>query len=202
MKANTLTILGQGCALGLAMFITSCSSNPPDDTASGMTAYHHGKPGGIAVATYQTAATVTAIDPATRKLTLLRPNGDKTTYTAGPEVINFDQIRTGDHVKVIAAAELVVFVRKPGEPAADGEAGLVALAPKGAKPGGIVAHTSEVTAKVTHLDYHNHRATLLFPDGTSHTFDVRKDVNLHQQSVGAEVVIRTTEALAIRVEKP
>ena len=46
------------------------------------------------------------------------------------------------------------------------------------------------------------KATLLFPDGTSHTFKVRPDVDMTKQSVGDEVVIRTTEAVAISVEKP
>ncbi len=198
MKPNILTLFGLACGLGLTVIFTSCSSDDPEGTRRD---YHHGTPGGITVETFTTNATVTAIDPATRKLTLVSPEGGQTTYTAAPEVSNFNQIKIGDHVKVTAAAEMVVFVRQSGEPPADGEAALVALAPKGAKPGCIMAHTVEVTARVTDLDYNNQRATLQFPDGTSRTIDVRKDVNLYQQTVGAEVVIRTTEAVAIRVEK-
>jgi len=78
----------------------------------------------------------------------------------------------------------------------------VALAPLGAKPGVLMANTVEVTAKVKSIDVKHQKATLLFPDGTSHTFKVRKDVDLAKQTVGADVVIRTTEALAILVEKP
>jgi hypothetical protein len=199
MKANTLKMFGLACGLGLTVIFTSCSSDVPEGKKL---SYTHGRPGGITVETYTTNATVTAIDPATRRLTLVSPKGDQSAYTAAPEVSNFDQIRVGDQVKVTAAAELVVFLRQNGEPAANGEAALVPLAPKGAKAGGIMAHTVEVTAKVTHLDYNNQRATLLFPDGTSRTIDVRKDVNLYQQTIGADVVIRTTEPLAIRIEKP
>jgi hypothetical protein len=46
------------------------------------------------------------------------------------------------------------------------------------------------------------KATLLFPDGTTKTFKVRKDVDLTKQTVGTDVVMRVTEAVAISVEKP
>ena len=76
------------------------------------------------------------------------------------------------------------------------------MAPVGAKPGVWVANTDEVTAKVTAIDLKHHKATLLFPDGSSRTFKVRPDVDLARQSVGQEVVIRKTEAMAVTVEKP
>jgi hypothetical protein len=89
-----------------------------------------------------------------------------------------------------------------GETPADGAAQMVALAPKGAKPGGIVAATTKVTAKVTAIDAEHHMATLQFEDGTTHTVAVRPDVDLSKRKVGDKVVIRKTEALAIRVAKP
>ena len=78
----------------------------------------------------------------------------------------------------------------------------MALAPKGAKPGGIMAETTQVTAKVTAIDAEHHKATLQFEDGTTRTVAVRPDVDLSKRKVGEKVVIRTTEALAIPVEKP
>jgi len=84
----------------------------------------------------------------------------------------------------------------------DGDAALVALAPNGAKPGGFMANTTQVVAKVTAIDHKHRKATLRFPDGTTRTVAVRKDVDLTQRQVGEEVVIRATEALAISVEKP
>jgi hypothetical protein len=96
----------------------------------------------------------------------------------------------------------VVYMAKDNPPASDGAAALVELAPKGAKPGGVVAQTVQVTAKVTEIDLKHHKATLQFPDGTTKTVAVRKDVDLTQRAVGEEVVIRATEALAIQVKKP
>ena len=118
------------------------------------------------------------------------------------QAINFDQIRIGDQVKATVAEQLVVYMAKDNPPASEGEAALVELAPKGAKPGGLMANTVQVIAKVTAIDLKHHKATLKLPDGTTKTVAVRKDVDLTQRQVGEEVVIRCTEAIAIAVEKP
>lgn len=167
-----------------------------------MVAFQKGVPGGAIVETYKTTATVTAVDAASRKVTLAAPDGTKTVFKAGPEVVNFGQIQVGDQVKATVAEQLVVYVRKNGEPASDGAAAAVALAPVGAKPGVLMAETVEVTAKVEAIDLEQRKVTLRFPDGKSKTFKVRSDVDLTKGKLGDEVVIRTTEALAITVEKP
>jgi hypothetical protein len=76
------------------------------------------------------------------------------------------------------------------------------LAPKGAKPGGVMAETVQVTATVKAIDLAARKATLQFPDGTTKVLPVRQDVNLSARRVGEKVVIRSTETLAITVEKP
>ncbi len=201
MKRNTLQWTSAALLPAALLALTSCSSTPkiePTTTA----VYQQGVPGGIIVETYKNTATVTAIDTANRKVTLVTPDGRKETFKAGPEVVNFDQIRVGDQVKATLAQQLVVYMAKDNPPASDGEAALVALAPKGAKPGGLMANTVQVIAKVTAIDLKHHKATLRFPDGTTKTVEVRKDVDLTQRQVGEEVVIRCTEAIAVTVEKP
>ena len=201
MKTKIQTLGIAALALGAILAFSSCSTEPKGES-TGLAAIQPGEPGGVMVATYKETATVTGIDKATRKVTLVSPDGTKTAFTAGPEVANFAQIEIGDQVKATVTEQLVVFVRKPGEPSGDGAAAAVALAPVGAKPGALMANTVEVTAKVKSIDVKNQKATLLFPDGTSKTFKVRKDVDLTKQTVGDDVVIRTTEAVAISVEKP
>jgi len=201
MKRNTLNRAGLALLSASMLAFTSCSSTPkiePTTTA----VYQQGVPGGIIVETYKNTATVTAIDAANRKVTLVTPDGRKETFKAGPGVVNFDQIRIGDQVKATMAEQLVVYMAKDSPPASEGEAALVALAPKGAKPGGLMANTVQVIAKVTAIDLKHHKATLQFPDGTTKTVAVRQDVDLTQRQVGEEVVIRCTEAVAITVEKP
>jgi hypothetical protein len=169
---------------------------------AGAGAYVAGVPGGVVVRTVELTATVTAIDSASRLVKLVTPDGIKTTVKAGPEVVNFDQIRVGDQLKITAAEQLVVQMAEPGESAGDGTDSLVALAPKGAKPGGLVAQTSQVTAKVTAIDEKNRTATLQFEDGSSRTLPVRSDVDLGKRKVGEQVSFRVTEMIAISVEKP
>jgi hypothetical protein len=201
MKANTLNSAGLALLPAALLALTSCSSEPKLEPARAA-AYQQGVPGGVFVETYKNTATVTAVDAATRHVTLVTPDGRKETFKAGPEVINFDQIHVGDQVKATLTEQVAVYMAKDNPPASDGQATLVALAPKGAKPGGLVADTVQVTAKVTAIDLKHHKATLEFPDGTKHTVAVRQDVDLTKRQVGEEVVIRCTEAVAISVEKP
>ncbi len=201
MKRNVLRWSVVGFAPAAMLVFTSCSSTPkvePTTTA----VYQPGVPGGIVVETYQNTATVTAIDAANRKVTLVTPDGRKETFKAGPGVVNFDRIKVGDQVKATLAQQLVVYMARDNPPAAEGEAALVALAPKGAKPGGLMANTVQVIAKVKAINLKDRKATLEFPDGSTKTVEVRKDVDLTQRQVGEEVVIRCTEAVAISVEKP
>jgi len=161
-----------------------------------------GVPGGSVVQTYELKATVASIDGARRRITLVDEAGIKTTVKAGPEVVNFDQIRVGDQLKVTTVQELVIYVAGEGDAPTDGGVQLVALAPKGAKPGGIMAESRQVTARVTALDVEHRLATLQFEDRSIRKVAVRQDVDLGKRKVGDKVVIRLTEALAIGVQKP
>jgi hypothetical protein len=201
MKTNRFKWVGAALLPAVLLTFTSCSSTSkiePTTTA----AYQQGVPGGVFVETYKNTATVTAIDAANRKVTLVTRDGRMDTFKAGPEVVNFDQIHIGDQVKATVTEQLAVYMAKDNPPATEGEAALVALAPKGAKPGALMANTVQVTAKVTKIDLKHHKATLKLPDGTTKTIAVRPDVDLTQRQVGEEVVIRVTEAVAIAVEKP
>jgi hypothetical protein len=167
----------------------------------GAAAFAEGVAGGAAVQTYQLTATVAAINKASRKVTLLSSDGIKQTVKVGPDAINFDQIQIGDRLKIEATEELVVELAGPGE-STDDAAGLVALAPKGAKPGGLMAETTQVTGTVAAIDMAGHAATLRFEDGSTRTLPVRKDVDLSKRKVGEKVVFSLTEMVAITVEKP
>ena len=45
-------------------------------------------------------ATITAIDPATRSITLRTEKGDEDTFTVGPDVTRFNQLKVGDNIRV------------------------------------------------------------------------------------------------------
>jgi hypothetical protein len=183
---------------------SSCSTTPayPAGESTSVTLVQRGVPGGTTINTYRVTATVTAIDRNSRKVTLLAPNGAQSTVTCGPDVVNFPQIEVGDQVKANVTQQIVVSARGPGEPANDSAVGTLALAPIGDKPGGAAVGTVEITATVKAIDTDNHTATLQFSDGSVTTFKVRPDVQLGNHKVGDLVVFRTTDSIAISVEKP
>ena len=206
MKIKTLGLVA---LLPAAMLTLASCSSTPKECCSGSTvatstsvAYEPGVPGGVMVETIKETATVTAIYPAARKVTLVKTDGTQATVIVGPEVANFAQIQVGDQVKATVTDKVSIFVPKPGESAADFAAGALALAPLGEKPGGVMADTVQFTAKVTAVSLWHHTATLQLPDGSSKTVKVRPDVVLTKDNVGTEVVVRTTEAVAVSVEKP
>jgi hypothetical protein len=183
---------------------TSCSTTPKTaevhETRVAVT--QPGVPGGMTVDTYQSSATVTAIDAGTRSVTVVSPNGATATFECGTNVINFDQIHVGDQIRSTLTKEFVVFLRPADEPAMDGRAGAIALPAEGEKPGVAMADTMEVTATVKAVDLKRHEATLLFPDGNTKTVQVRPDVDLTKAKLGQQVVIRSTRTMALLVEKP
>ena len=184
--------------------LAACATTtpPPPAQVNTSTAVQEGVPGGITVNSVEVTAKVTAIDTKNRKVTLLLPDGEKETVKVPPEAVNFDQVSVGDIVKAVLTEEVVVYLDDEGTSVPDGYAAGVALAPKGAQPGGVVAEAVKVTATVTAIDQTNRTATLRFEDGTIETFPVRDDIDLSKRKVGEKVVFIVTQRVALSVEKP
>ncbi len=190
------------------LILTSCSSGSltssteqPADEVSTTTAYTEGVPGGVVTNAIYLSARVTTIDQASRTATLLRPDGASVTVKAGPGVVNFDQIGKGDLVNLTVIEEIAVYPQDAYAPATDQSATVLARAPKGAAPGGLIADTRQAIATVSAIDRENRTATLLFRNGSEQTFAVRSDIDLAQHSVGEKIVFEITEMLAIDVSK-
>lgn len=166
------------------------------------TVMQEGVPGRITVNSVEVSAEVTAIDTENRKITLLLSEGDEETVVVPPEAVNFDQIEVGDMVKATLTEALVIYLDEEDVEIPDGFAASVALAPKGAKPAGIVAGTRKVTATVVAIDQSQRTATLRFDEDTVETFPVREDIDLSQHEEGEKVVFIVAEAVALSVEKP
>ena len=184
--------------------LVSCASvpAPPPAEETGTVAYVEGVPGGVIVNTLSVTARVKAIDKVNRKVILVDASVKAFPVKVGPEAVNFDQIRAGDLVNFTVTEELVIYMNGEGGSSGDGSAGLVALAPEGARPGGLFAETRQITGTVTAIDPEKHTATLKFEDGTVKTFPVRSDVDLSKGKIGEQVVFLITEMIAIRVETP
>ncbi|MGW8188626.1 MAG: hypothetical protein ACWGNK_15210 [Desulfobacterales bacterium] len=203
---NCKSIKGAVLLATMAMIFGVCAENEAPKAAPSVNAtttvlLAEGIPGGVITDTLTLDAEVAAIDHEARTATLLMPDGEKLPVTVGPEAVNFDQIQKGDRVKAIVLEELAVYVGDETSAASDGAATMAARAAKGEQPGGMVAETMRTTATVTAVDLEAHTATLTFEDGSSETVDVRPDVKLTSQSVGAKVVFEITKVVAVSVEK-
>ncbi len=159
-----------------------------------------GVPGGITRRTAMLSAVVTAIDYKKRTVTLEGESGGLKRLDVGPEVVNFNQIKKGDHVNIRYLQEMVVYLKDIGAPNNDGAAAMAMRAKEGSKPAAVAGGTLEITAVVEAVDLDNHAATLKFPDGTSQVVPVREDVVLKKDQIGREVVIQRTTAVAVTVE--
>jgi hypothetical protein len=148
-------------------------------------------------------ATVEAVDPATRMVTLRGPEGDRVTFRASDEVRNLDQVEVGDQVRVEFVEALVIKVKRPGEALPGVSAGRsMERAEPGAKPGGTSIETLTITSTVTDIDRENRKVTLRGADGRTSTVPVRDPEQLDHVAVGDLVEVTATQALAIAVEEP
>jgi hypothetical protein len=181
---------------------TSTHPTPPLGETTRSTIYKEGVPGGILVETTKLRATVVAIAATNRTVTLAVKDGRQKSIKCGPEVINFDQIHIGDHVKATITSELAMALADSGSLPIDSSVQQVALAPDGAKPGGVMTEMQQYTATVTAINQRRREVTLLLPDDTTRTLPVRPDIDLSKQKVGEKVAVRVSVAVAIEVDKP
>ena len=143
--------------------------------------------GGIPVESVKSPAIVQSVDARTRTLVVMNPSDfARSSYKAGSNVTNFDQIKAGDKVQATLAQELAIYVLKNGQVR---------------DPGGA-PRTIKGDAKVLMVDPSYRLLTLRFPNGRNQTFKVGLDVKLLQMEAGDDVVIRTIEAVALELKAP
>ncbi len=145
-------------------------------------------------------ATVTAVNPETREVTLENAAGESITVVAGEEVRNFAQIEVGDKLTVeyMESVEIQVLGPDEAEVGAEGVAG-AARAELGEKPGGAMVSETTVVVVIEAIDKEMETVTVKGPAGNSETVKVRNPDNLDKVAIGDKVRVTYTEALAIEV---
>jgi len=141
--------------------------------------------GGIPVESVKHHATVESVDAGQRAITLKLADGTTTACKVSPQVKDFDKIRVGDKVNVTLAEELTVYVLKDGRlPVAGG-----------------MDETIAFNAKVQFVDPSYRLLTLQYLDGKTEVFKVGLDTKVLEMQPGDDVVVKITEAKAVRIEK-
>jgi hypothetical protein len=151
----------------------------------------------------EATATVTALDPANRLISLKTDDGRELTVEAGEEVRNFSQIEVGDEVTVQYYQALAAEVTK-AEASDDDRAEVLlgARAPEGDKPAGAIGtvHTAIVT--IDSVDTGANTVSFTDPDGKKRETKVQRDQGrefISQLKPGDRVQLTYGESLAIAV---
>jgi hypothetical protein len=178
-------------AIAAAALLSACAS-PNQQTAA--------KPSGRMEGVTEARATVTAVDPAQRVVTLKDTSGEEFDVQVTDAVKNFDQIKVGDEV-VASFTEAVAWQVKPagqGAPGVSADAQASAAKP-GDKPAASVGRSVTVTTTITALDTAQGTVTITGPGGESRTIKARDPNNLKKVQVGDLVDITYSEAVALAV---
>src|SRR6516162_542385 len=89
-------------------------------------------------------ATIQAIDSTARTVVLRDEKGEEDTYSVGPEITRFDELKVGDKVKTTYYESVVLQVRKAGQPDPSSVA-VATTGGTGALPSGTVAAQEKMT---------------------------------------------------------
>jgi hypothetical protein len=158
-------------------------------------------PGQVSAAqTVEVTATITAIDPKTRDVKLKGPEGKEVTFTAGPEVKNFAQMKVGDQVKAKYVEALMLDLHKGSTaPVSRVDDSGAAVAKPGERPGVAAGQQITVVAEITALDAARQMVTLRGPM-QSVDLKVNDPAQFKLMAKGDRVVATYTQAVAIMVE--
>jgi hypothetical protein len=154
------------------------------------------KDSAVAVAETEAIVTVTKVDPKARTVTFRGPKGNIATLSLPPESQNIDQVKAGQKYKMTYVEAVAVEIHKGGKPSA-GESQQVKVAAKGAKPGGMMVRTRQVSGVIDAIDLTNRYVALRGPKGDVHSLKVADDVKLDALTAGDRIVVTHTEALAV-----
>ena len=144
-----------------------------------------------------------SVDPKTRQVVIVGPNGNEFKTVLGDEVKNFNQIKVGDIVTLTHVEILVADIKKPSkvEIRERIETEKAARAKLGDKPAAAIERQVTVVADVTAVDEKKGTITLR---GATRTLDLKvKDPKvLKGVKVGTQVEATVTEIIAIEVTAP
>ena len=180
MTAKSLTVF----ATALWLLGQTSPQTPPVTKATSVTA----------------TATITAIDPATRAVTLKTDKGEEDTLTAGPAVKRFDELKVGQKVKVTYYESLVFQLRKPGETSDPKSDDLAFARAKSGLPAGAIASQQKRTVTVKSVDEKLPSITVTTDDGRVITRTVQDRTKLANVKPGDKIDITYTQAMLVNIE--
>jgi len=141
-------------------------------------------------------ATVEAIEPSTRSLTLKGPEGNYVQVAVPRDVTRFDAIKVGDTLTAKYYESLVLRLKPEGEKDADTSGAAVTRAAN-TRPGATAATQRTITATITAIDPKVPSITFSGPNNWKYSSRVEDPKALAKVKVGDRVDITWTEALLV-----
>ena len=144
-------------------------------------------------------ATIKAIDQATRSVTLRTEDGNEDTFTVGPAVERFNQLKAGDTIRVTYMESIVFEVAKPGAAAATSGSVAAGGRLKDA-PGGALGTQEKASVTVKAVDMNVPSITVTTADGRTLTRKIADKKNLEGVSAGDKIEITYTQAVLVSAD--
>ena len=118
---------------------------------------------------------------------------------AGPDIKRFDEIKAGDKVNARYYENVVIRVKRPGEPETLSQV-KGTTGSEQTMPGGTKAKQTTITATISAIDMNTPSITFTGPSGFNYTSKVQDTDALAKVKVGDKVDIVWTEAMLVSLE--
>jgi hypothetical protein len=145
------------------------------------------------------AATITALDTTSRTMTLRDDKGNEDTFSVGPAVQRFNELKVGQKVNITYYESVVFQLVKAGEKGAGTSSESALSRGKGTLPGGTVATQDKMTVTVKAIDPAVPSVTVATADGRVVTRKIEDKKNLENLKPGDQIDITFTRALVTSV---
>lgn len=152
--------------------------------------------------TLTVTAEVTAVDLATRHLTLRGPLGGEITGRVEDEVKNLGQVKVGDMVSISYQAAIALSASRPGQPNPLFTGGEVSTAEEGQRPAASASDQTKLTVTVVSVDPEKRSIVLQGEGGTLFPVEVERPEfarKLKALRPGDKIDVVTTEAVIVEV---
>jgi hypothetical protein len=144
-------------------------------------------------------ATVEAIQPASREVTLKKEDGNYEVLKVPASVKQFDSLKVGDTLKIRYYENIVLRLKEPGEPDVD-TTSKSATPAAGGGTAGTMAGQRTITATITAIDPKVPSITFTGPNKWSYSSRVEDTKALEKVKVGDRVDITWTAATLMSFE--
>ncbi len=157
--------------------------------------------GGVVGAVETWKGIVLSVDQKTRHVVLRGMAGNLHAFTARKEGVDLTQVKPGDSVSVKYIESIAVYLREQTDPPVTASENTVTVQPTGL-PAITDVTVKETDAEVTGVDSATRVLTLKTAQGNMLTVHVAPSVSAFSRvKVGDRIVIRASEALAVKVTR-